>query len=363
MRSGDRLAGRYRLVEAVASGGMGSVWKGHDDRLDRVVAIKVLHASLSNDDVFQRRFHTEARAVAALQAPGVVNVFDYGEEASDDGPVIYIIMEFVEGRSLQDVLIEDGTIDPAESMRIIAGSARALHAAHQAGIIHRDIKPGNILIDKHGDPRIVDFGIARTDGDAGLTSTGMVMGTVSYVAPEQLRGDEPSPAADIYSLGVVAYQCLAGRKPYNSDTPASIIASTLNDPPPPMPEDIPENFAAIVLRALEKDPADRWPTAAAFADACRGRGDTGAVAASEETTAVVRAREAAAAKPPPTDSTPPEVSPGRGRHRLGLVLLIVLALAALTGTGFVASSWYDHPKHDKAGGGSSSAESSADHKS
>ncbi|ADD41771.1 serine/threonine protein kinase [Stackebrandtia nassauensis] len=304
MRQGQRLNDRYRLDERVAAGGMGEVWKGYDERLNRIVAVKVLHHALASDVVFQHRFHIEARAIAALQHPGVVNIYDFGDETGEDGQIVYLVMEYVDGKSLQQILQEGGKLDVDETMRVIAGTAEALQVAHRAQIIHRDIKPGNILISKNGAPRIVDFGIARTAGAAGLTNTGMVMGTAAYVAPEQLRGDDPTPAADIYSLGVVAYQCLSGRKPFDSDVPATIIATALSDEPPPLPEEIPETVAAIVLRALAKEPDGRWASAADFAAACR-KPDNAPVSPAPAGDAATMVTPASAAEAPTVVTPPP----------------------------------------------------------
>lgn len=310
MRAGELLGGRYRLEDRVDAGGMGTVWRGSDTRLHRTVAIKVLHAGLSNDEVFRRRFEVEARAVAALQAPGIVNIFDYGEDRGPDGALCYLIMEFVEGRSLASILAQHGRIEPGELMKILADTAEAIDAAHRSGIIHRDVKPGNILITRReGKPKIVDFGIARAHGEAGLTSTGMIMGTAAYASPEQLNGHELTGSSDIYSLGVAAYECLSGRKPFNGDTPAAIIAGHIGHQPPPLPPEIPPAIAQLITRTLAKDPAQRWPSAAAFAQACR---EAGAGRAPAGATAVM-------AQPAPMAATsvmsPPPSSPPRGVAR------------------------------------------------
>ncbi len=311
MRAGQLLGGRYRLDDRVDAGGMGTVWRGSDTRLHRTVAIKVLHAGLSNDEVFRRRFEVEARAVAALQAPGIVNIYDYGEDAGPDGALCYLIMEFVEGRSLSSILAQHGRIDPHELLKILADTAEALDSAHRVGIIHRDVKPGNILITRRdGKPKIVDFGIARANGEANLTSTGMIMGTAAYASPEQLNGQQLTGSSDVYSLGVAAYECLAGRKPFTGDTPATIIAGHIGHNPPQLPPDIPPAIAQLVMRTLAKDPADRWPSAAAFAQACR---DAAAGRAPAAPTAVM-----AAAPPPPAATTAmasPPPSPPRGVAR------------------------------------------------
>lgn len=269
MRIGRTLGGRYRLDAQIASGGMGSVWRGTDTRLGRTVAVKVLHSALSNDDVFQSRFRVEARAVAALKSPGVIRLYDSGEDHGPDGPASYLVMEYVSGRSLQDLLSDRQTLDEKTTMRVVSEAADALHSAHEAGIIHRDIKPANLLVDDDDRTKIIDFGIALAGGSVGLTSTGMVMGTAAYVSPEQLRGADPSGSSDVYALGVVAYECLSGRYPYPTSDTTTIASLDPDDGPHPLPEWVDPQVADVVMRALAKDPARRWPDAAAFARAAR----------------------------------------------------------------------------------------------
>ena len=269
MRSGDMLGQRYRLDERVDGGAMGEVFRGTDTRLSRTVAVKVLHASLSSTESFRRRFAAEARAAAALRAPGVVDLYDYGEDAGDDGTTVpYLVMEFVAGRALSTVLADRGRMSPAETMTLVAECAKALDAAHRAGVIHRDVKPGNILLRDEGGIKVVDFGIARAHGESGLTGTGQVMGTVAYVSPEQLYDETLTGASDIYSLGIVAYECLAGHKPFQADAPAGVIRAQLNQPPPPLPADVPESVAAVVMRCLAKEPGERWSSGAELSAVC-----------------------------------------------------------------------------------------------
>ncbi|GAB3659618.1 serine/threonine-protein kinase [Glycomyces tarimensis] len=278
MQSGTLVAGRYRLDERLAAGGMGEVWKGFDTRLGRSVAIKILHAGLSSNDKFRARFQLEARAVAALQSPGIVALYDYGEETGDDGLVSYLIMELVRGTSLAEILRERGALPPDEVMTIVATAADALETAHRADIIHRDIKPANLLVEEDGSVKIVDFGIASARGASGLTETGTVMGTLAYASPEQLNGAELTGATDLYSLGVVAYEALMGQPPFVSDTPVAVMNGHMTQAPPPLSRDIPPGVAQVVLQALQKDPQARYASASDMARSAReGRVVTGGI--------------------------------------------------------------------------------------
>ncbi len=287
MQSGTLVAGRYRLDERLAAGGMGEVWKGFDTRLSRNVAVKILHAGLSSNDKFRARFQLEARAVAALQSPGIVALYDYGEETGDEGLISYLVMELVPGRSLADILRDRGTLPPDEVMKIVATAADALETAHRADIIHRDIKPANLLVDESGTVKIVDFGIASARGASGLTETGTVMGTLAYASPEQLNGAELTGATDLYSLGIVAYEALMGRPPFVSDTPVAVMNGHMTQAPPPLSRDIPPGIAQVVLQALQKDPSARYASASDMARSAReGRvvaGDIPAVSPSTPT--------------------------------------------------------------------------------
>jgi serine/threonine-protein kinase len=268
------------LDERLAAGGMGEVWKGTDTRLQREVAIKILHAGLSGNDKFRTRFQLEARAVAALQSPGIVGLYDYGEETTDDdGVVSYLIMELVRGRSLAEILRDRGTLPPAEVMQIVSTAADALETAHRNDIIHRDIKPANLLVDEAtGATKIVDFGISAARGASGLTETGTVMGTLAYASPEQLNGAELTGASDLYSLGIVAYEALMGRPPFVSDTPVAVMNGHMTQAPPPLSREIPAGVAQVVLQSLQKDPRARYTSAAEMARSAReGRVVTGGI--------------------------------------------------------------------------------------
>ncbi|MQM28325.1 serine/threonine-protein kinase [Glycomyces albidus] len=269
LKAGDVLDGRYRLERRIGGGGMGDVWEGTDTILWRTIAVKVLLADLVDDRGFRERFRREARAIAVMQGPGIVEVYDYGEIEDEDAQLAYLIMEYVDGKPLSRLLGLWGKLPPAETLQVVGGVAEALQVAHSAGIVHRDIKPGNILVRGDGSVVLVDFGIARASHNLTLTTTGVVLGTVTYMSPEQAAGENLTPASDLYSLGVVAHQCLAGAPPFRADTPLGVLSAHLRNAPPPLPTDIPFEVAEIVKRTLQKAPSDRWPDAAALAAACR----------------------------------------------------------------------------------------------
>jgi eukaryotic-like serine/threonine-protein kinase len=285
LKAGNVLDGRYRLERRIGGGGMGDVWEGTDTTLWRTVAVKVLLADLVDDRGFRERFRREARAIAVMQGPGVVEVYDYGEIEDEDAQLAYLIMEYVDGKPLSRLLGLWGKLPVENTLRVMGGVAEALQVAHAAGIVHRDIKPGNILVRGDGSVVLVDFGIARVSHNLTLTTTGVVLGTVTYMSPEQAAGENLTPASDLYSLGVVAHQCLAGSPPFRADTPLGVLSAHLRNAPPPLPAEIPYEVAEIVRRSLQKDPSTRWPDAAALAAVCRetldaiptGRGASGPV--------------------------------------------------------------------------------------
>ncbi|MGQ5263594.1 protein kinase domain-containing protein [Micromonospora sp. ZYX-F-536] len=265
---GVLLGDRYRLGERVATGGMGAVWRGTDVLLEREVAVKVLLPSLVADPEFTARFRAEARMLAALRHPGVVAVHDVGQAVLADGSrVDYLVMEYVEGEPLSARVRGTGRLDPATTMSVLAQAADALHTAHLAGIVHRDVKPGNLLVKADGRVVLVDFGIARSTTMAGLTAANMVLGTASYMSPEQATGQQVSPATDVYALGAVAYFCLAGQPPFDGDNPLAVALRHAQEEPAPLPADTPPAVAAVVARALAKRPEDRFGSAAELAGA------------------------------------------------------------------------------------------------
>ena len=267
MQPGSLIADRYRIEDSIGSGGMGSVWRGFDNRLKRSVAVKILKSSFENDTAARARFEHEAQAVASLRHGGIAALHDYGETHDESGAMIsYLVMELIQGRSLTARLL-DGPMEPDEAMRMCSQVAEALQCAHEAGIIHRDVKPANIMIDERGRAVLVDFGIALSAGRTAITESGFLLGTLYYASPEQLEGHELTTATDIYSLGAVAYECLAGNPPFMGDTAGTILNGHLNQPPPQLPSTVPPAPIAAVFQALAKDPGRRWPTAEAFAEA------------------------------------------------------------------------------------------------
>jgi serine/threonine-protein kinase len=263
--SGYVLDGRYALIERIASGGMGEVWRGVDQILGRPVAVKLLSAMHATDEQFRARFRAEARYAAALSHPGIARVFDYGEASPLGGA--YLVMELVNGEPLSAILERVGSLSADITLDIVGQAARALDAAHQAGIVHRDIKPGNLLIMADGTTKITDFGIAKArEAQAQLTATGIVMGTALYVSPEQATGSTVTGSSDIYSLGVVAYECLTGEPPFIADQPLAIAIMHKHDPVPPLPPEVPRPVSDLVFAMLAKTPAGRPESARHVAD-------------------------------------------------------------------------------------------------
>jgi len=267
--SGTLIDGRYRLERVIASGGMGSVWRARDERLERAVAVKILHAGLSEEQRPRDRFEREAITLASLKGPGWVEVYDFGEQLDGDREVAFLVMELVEGVSLAELLRSEKRLDPARTMRIIADAAEALATAHVSGIVHRDIKPGNILIDGADRVRVVDFGISLFAHRSRLTPSDQVLGTAPYVSPEQLRDKGVTGSSDLYSLGAVAYECLTGAPPFDADDPAAIIHGHLYTEPPALPADVPAEIAGVVTKSLKKTPEERWSSGEVLAAACR----------------------------------------------------------------------------------------------
>ncbi|MDG4791015.1 serine/threonine-protein kinase [Micromonospora sp. WMMD1102] len=265
LKPGVLLGNRYRLDERIAGGGMGDVWRGTDEVLGRTVAVKVLLPALLDEPGFAERFRGEARTMATINHPGVVDVYDYGS----DQQIAFLVMEYVEGDALSRTLGRVGRLTPARTMALVAQAADALQAAHDKGIVHRDVKPGNLLVRPNGTLVLTDFGIARSALVGQLTAAGSVLGTASYISPEQAAGEVATACSDVYALGVVAYQCLAGRRPFEGNSAIEIAMKHVRDTPRQLPGDIPPAIRAIVERSMAKDPKARWQTAAELAAVAR----------------------------------------------------------------------------------------------
>ena len=275
--SGLTFGGRYQLSSRVAIGGMGEVWQATDLVIGRTVAIKILKDEYLGDPGFLERFRAEARHAALVNHEGIANVFDYGEE---DGSA-YLVMELVPGEALSAILERERVLSTDRVLDIVAQTAAALQAAHAAGLVHRDIKPGNLLITPDGRVKITDFGIARIADQVPLTATGQVMGTVQYLSPEQASGHPASPSTDIYSLGIVAYESLAGRRPFTGESQVAIAMAQINETPPELPATVADPVRNLVYACLAKNPADRPASTSHLARAAQAlrRGDVAAAAA------------------------------------------------------------------------------------
>lgn len=274
--SGMTLGGRYELTDRIAIGGMGEVWKARDTVLGRIIAIKILKEEYTGDPNFLRRFRAEAQHTALLNHPGVANVFDYGEEEGSG----YLVMELVPGDPLSAILDREKVLSPDRTLSIMAQTARALSAAHAQGLVHRDVKPGNLLIDAKNRVKVTDFGIARLADQVPLTATGQVMGTAQYLAPEQATGQQATGVSDIYSLGIIGYEALAGHRPFTGESQIAIALAQVNDDPPPLPDSIPEPVRALIMSMLAKEPEDRPADAdklATAAEALRRQDTQGAI--------------------------------------------------------------------------------------
>ncbi|MGP5339288.1 protein kinase domain-containing protein [Glutamicibacter arilaitensis] len=311
--TGTTLGGRYKLTDRIAIGGMGEVWKARDQVLGRLVAIKILKEEYTDNESFLTRFRVEARHTALLNHPGIAGVFDYGEEQGS----AYLVMELVPGPPLSTIIERERKLEVDRTLSLIAQTARALAAAHEHGLVHRDVKPGNILVMPSGVVKITDFGIARLADQVPLTATGQVMGTAQYLAPEQATGQVATGSSDIYALGVIGYECLAGRRPFTGESQIAIALAQVNDAPPALPDTIPAPVRQLIMSMLAKNPADRPKDATALAkaaDALRS-GDTNtatlavpgmlATGISDDATQVVNTDNDSTQVVPRADSAPP----------------------------------------------------------
>jgi serine/threonine-protein kinase len=318
LAAGQHIGDRYQLERRIAVGGMGEVWEASDARLGRSVAVKILRPELSGDPEFLHRFRIEARTVASLDHHGIAAVHDYGESEGPGGrATAYLVMELVRGEPLS-THIARGPIAPDETLRLLEEAAWALHAAHERGYVHRDVKPGNILVRIDGTVKLTDFGIAKAADAVPVTRSGMVMGTAHYIAPEQASGAEAGPAGDVYSLGIVGYECLVGHRPFRAESAVAVAMMQVRDEPPPLPDTIPGPVRQLVLATLVKDPTQRYATGGEFAEAVAAvrRGElvpvpasiSGATPIVSPPAPPIRGRSTAVATPPPAPAVPAEIT-------------------------------------------------------
>ncbi|AZC12786.1 serine/threonine-protein kinase [Microbacterium sp. ABRD28] len=362
---GVTFGGRYELDSRIAIGGMGEVWEATDHVIGRTVAIKILKDEYMGDPGFLERFRAEARHAALVNHEGIASVFDYGEEAGS----AFLVMELVPGEALSTILERDGALSTDKTLDIVAQTAAALQAAHAAGLVHRDIKPGNLLITPDGRVKITDFGIARIADQVPLTATGQVMGTVQYLSPEQASGHPASPATDTYSLGIVAYESLAGKRPFTGESQVAIAMAQINEQPPPLPPTVAQPVQNLVMAMIAKKPEDRPASAAAVARAASAlrRGDLAAAAAAvpavagaavlaDDATQLLAPAGATAAAtqilsaPLPDYAEPQEPEKKkRSRWTWPLVALIVILLLVLGGTLWALFANQGDPSPDPSG--------------
>ncbi|WP_431796003.1 serine/threonine-protein kinase [Microbacterium enclense] len=362
---GVTFGGRYELDSRIAIGGMGEVWEATDHVIGRTVAIKILKDEYMGDPGFLERFRAEARHAALVNHEGIASVFDYGEE---DGSA-FLVMELVPGEALSTILEREGSLSTDKTLDIVAQTAAALQAAHAAGLVHRDIKPGNLLITPDGRVKITDFGIARIADQVPLTATGQVMGTVQYLSPEQASGHPASPATDIYSLGIVAYESLAGKRPFTGESQVAIAMAQINEQPAPLPPTVAVPVQNLVMAMIAKKPDDRPASAAAVSRAATAlrRGDLAAaagavpaiaagVAVADEATQLLTAGQTSAATrllPAPAatsllteEHTEEDAQPQKKKRSpwtWPLVALIALLVLVLGGTLFAVLSNQNTP--------------------
>jgi eukaryotic-like serine/threonine-protein kinase len=329
------LGGRYRPLRRIGSGGMGTVWEADDLVLHRRVAVKILSPSLCEDETVAARFHREAQAAGRLAHPNVAAVFDYGEEQGCP----FIVMELVQGRTVRELLDERGRLPVDEALDVAAQVAEALAAAHAAGIVHRDVKPGNVMVADGGRVKVMDFGIADASWFDPITDTGIVMATARYISPEQATGGSGGPASDVYSLGMVLYEMLAGRAPFEGPSPFAVAAAHAYEVAPPVSRfvpSLPPSVAAIVDRATRKDARER-PSAQALAFGLRTEGggaDDGATTPALAASTGDVAGDTAVLGPGAVPAPPPTSGSGWlwvAAAMLGLLLVVSVLVAATSG--------------------------------
>ncbi|MGH3744904.1 MAG: serine/threonine-protein kinase, partial [Mycobacteriales bacterium] len=336
--------------------GMGQVWLGRDEVAERPVAVKVLRTEYATEPAFVERFRAEARTAGLLDHPHVAAVIDYGEQTGPHGEPTgaYLVMELVDGEPLSAILRREGPLDQRRVLDLVAQAGAGLQAAHDAGVVHRDVKPANILVTRDGEVKITDFGIARAAGALSLTRTGTVLGTAHYLSPEQVQGRSASPSSDLYALGVVAYECLAGRRPFVADSPLEVALAHQRDPVPSLPEHVHPAVARLVHRALAKDPAGRHRSAGAFGRTAAGIADT--LFASGVPAAQPVSRPPARRRPAPDRATSRPAShrpvrreePRHVRPTLRLPLLVLGALVVAAVVLAVVGGGRDRPARTAA---------------
>jgi serine/threonine protein kinase len=339
--AGSRLlGGRYELGELLGYGGMAEVYLGRDVRLSRQVAVKVLRPDLARDPAFLARFRREAQSAASLSHPSIVSVYDTGEDQGSNPPTPYIVMEYVQGPTLRDVLRSEGPMAPRRAAEITAEVCRALDYAHSQGLVHRDVKPGNVMLDRRNQVKVMDFGIARaaTASSVTMTQTAAVIGTAQYLSPEQARGEHTDGRSDVYSAGCLLYELLTGRPPFTGDSPVAVAYQHVREnpiPPSQVDAELPRDFDVVVLKAMAKAPENRYATAGAMAHdldllAAGRRVTTQAVAPEPETRTTVMASTSATTVIPrggPAPSALPLERPNRRNAYIALGVLVVLLLA------------------------------------
>jgi len=334
-------ASRYDLVDRIATGGMGEVWRATDTVLGRTVAVKLLKAEYADDATFRTRFEEEARNAAALHHPNVASVFDFGEAPVEQSgaPRPFLVMELVEGEPLSMLLRPGEPVAPTIAVELVAQAAEGVAAAHAAGIVHRDLKPGNLLVTADGQVKITDFGIARAAAAVPLTTTGQIVGTPHYLSPEQADGGSATVASDVYALGVVLFECLTGGRPFTGETPVAVALAHLRQPVPELPDTVPAELQAVVHMALAKDPAARFPDAAALAAALR-QAEAAGIPPTTPRAAPLGSATAAAPTPTAVEALPPGTQVmSLPQHRPPRVMWWIVAVLALLVLVSVVIAW------------------------
>jgi serine/threonine-protein kinase len=361
------------LDERIATGGMGDVWRGTDVVLGRVIAVKVLRPAMLADPEFAARFYGEARMMAAFRHPGVVEVYDYASagDSADGDDCAYLVMAYVDGEPLSTRLKEVGRLTVAETMSIVAQTADALHAAHENGTIHRDVKPGNLIVKPSGAVILVDFGVARSNAVTSMTGLNAIVGTALYMAPEQVAKGRVTAATDIYALGAVAYHCIAGRPPFDGNNALQVALRHLEEEPDPLPDDVPPPVRALIGQAMAKHPADRFASAAEFAGAARAASGsmdwktlTATAATAPLSSAPLSPVPLSAAPPtrtaPLPRDLPPATPPGRKRTpRSQLLVLLTVVGLLLVAAGLALAIALSRDNNTNPGGSPTGAPSAS----